>query len=252
MKCIVDGIATEYTMIGHGKPVVLMHGWGTSLKDMQGLAKVLSESFHVISVDFPGFGGSERPKEVWGVGDYAIFIQKFLDKINVKEIFMVVGHSFGGRVVIAACGRGIMNPQKVVLIGSAGIKHSSSVRTKVFKGIAKTGKVVAALPGLGAIKDGARRKLYAAAGTSDYIDAGEMKEIFSKVIDEDLQVDASKIPQPTLLVWGEHDNASPVSDAQRLHQLIKASKLVIIPRAGHFVHNDDTQGVMKAIRDFLA
>lgn len=251
MKCIVEGIATEYAVSGKGPIIMLLHGWGTSSRDMENLARELANSYCVITLDFPGFGSSERPAEVWGVGDYATFVQKFLEKINISDIYALIGHSFGGRVIIAGCARNIIKPNKIVLIGSAGIKHSADMKTTVFKGLAKSGKALLSLPGLSKYSSRAKLKLYEKAGSMDYLEAGGMKDIFSKVIHEDLQSDAAEIVQSTLLIWGSKDEASPVADAKQFHKLITHSHLEIIEGAGHFVHHDETTKVQMLIKRFL-
>jgi pimeloyl-ACP methyl ester carboxylesterase len=95
-----------------------------------------------------------------------------------------------------------------------------------------------------------RQKLYSRLG-SDYLSAGNMKGIYLNVIREDLSSSATKIHNPTLLIWGDHDAATPLKEGVRLSQLIQGSTLKIIEGSGHFVHQEQPQKVAEYINDFL-
>lgn len=252
MKLIADNLAINYLEAGSGKVVVLLHGWGTSVKDMQGLSQHLAEKFRVISIDLPGFGSSQQPTDAWYVGDYATCVASVLAKLGITDVYAIVGHSFGGRVTIKGLSQGSFKPQKAILIGSAGIKHADSARNMGYKFLAKTGKAALSLPGLNKLSDRARQKLYKSAGSADYANAGSMKQIFINTINEDLTTAAATIQIPTLLIWGEHDEESPVEDAKQFNQLIAESKLHVIPHTGHFVHNEAPAQVYPLIDEFLS
>ena len=61
----IDGVALHYTVQGSGKPLILMHGWGCSHSTVESIAAVASKTNTVYNVDFPGFGDSPEPPEVW-------------------------------------------------------------------------------------------------------------------------------------------------------------------------------------------
>lgn len=242
---------TNYIKKGDGPLIVVLHGWSTSAQNMMTVIDALASSYTVLALDLPGFGGSQQPREAWSVGDYAEFVLHVLQKLGYDQPHALIGHSFGGRVSIKGVGKNIICPNKLVLIGSAGIKHSASLRNKTYGMIAKSGKAVLSLPGLSRFSEKAKRTLYDRAGASDYLAAGTMKDIFVKTINEDLQASASRIEIPTLLVWGENDDQSPVSDARIFEKVIKKSKLHVIAGAGHFVHVDEPNEVNRLIREFL-
>lgn len=253
MKCIVDKLAIEYSRKGRGQIILLLHGWGAKGDTFRELALRLASKYEVISVDFPGFGGSDMPRETWGIYEYALFLRHFLKKIDVepKRLHAVIAHSFGGRVAIMAEYHEMIMPAKNAFIGIAGIKHSNSIRNRVYKGIAKSGKSVLSLPGFGRVRHKARTLLYKSAGSSDYLEAGQMRDIFSRVINEDLQTKLPHIQARTLLLWGENDDSSPLADARRYDQLIPDSVLKVIPDTGHFVYLDEPDVTAKIVQDFL-
>ena len=96
-----------------------------------------------------------------------------------------------------------------------------------------------------------RDKIYKKMGAEDYVATPELKETFINVIDEDLTHYLEKITQQTLLIWGENDDATPVSQAKIMKEKIKNSKLIVVPNAGHFSFVDKPEIVGKEIFNFI-
>lgn len=251
MKVLVDGQLIEYKDEGKGKAVLLLHGWGSSLATFNEMATYLSKKFRVIRLDFPGFGASPKPSNDWGVEQYARLTAAFLKKLKVTELHAVAGHSFGGRVIIKGFSTKVLTADKVVLLGAAGPKPSQKAKKLIFQSIAKVGKAATALPGLRKLRPKLQRKLYAAAGSTDYLEAQAMRQIFLNTVNEDLLPEVSAIDVSTLMIWGENDQEVPVSDARRMQALIKRSELIVVPDAGHFVHIDDAAEVKTRLEAFL-
>jgi pimeloyl-ACP methyl ester carboxylesterase len=253
MNAVVNGVLTHYEAAGDTKlPVaLLLHGWAADVNSLAGLAVHLQGRYRVVRVDLPGFGGSERPPADWHIVDYARFIRDFAAKIGVKKIGLLIGHSFGGRITIKAVASGVLAPQKIVLLGSGGIQHSHTVRNQAYKILAKTGKLVTALPGLRQFRSALRGILYESAGSTDYLRSGEMKQIFLHSINEDLRGDATKITIPALLIWGEGDDQTPPADGKLLAQAIPGAQLHIIKNAGHYVQLDAPAEVAALIDAFI-
>ncbi len=65
-----------------------------------------------------------------------------------------------------------------------------------------------------------------------------MKEIYLKIISEDLSEYLSKIKIPTVIIWGNKDNVTPIKDAYFINSRIKNSKLEIFPGIGHNFHSE--------------
>lgn len=251
MKIIIGEQLINYTDEGKGDVILMLHGWGANLHSFDEMTKWLARKYRVVRLDLPGFGGSPRPTEDWHIGDYAQMVTDFLDKKNIN-VHAAIVHSFGGRVIIKAVGNGMIDVDKLVLMGSGGIKHSNSPRQTMYKAIAKTGKGIMKLPGINRLELRARAQLYKTAKATDYIESNELKQIFLNAINEDMRDVAVKIKVPTLLLWGSQDQDTPIADAQIFHTKIKNSKLVILPGAGHFVYLDDADGAKSAIESFLS
>ena len=78
-----------------------------------------------------------------------------------------------------------------------------------------------------------------------------MQDVFKVVVEEDLDPCAKNISVPTLLIWGENDLSTPISQAKVLQSLIKNSKLHIIPNTDHFSFIEKSQEVVELIEGFL-
>jgi pimeloyl-ACP methyl ester carboxylesterase len=248
MQIVVDALLTQYEMQGKGKLVLLLHGWGDSSKGLAVLQKTLAKQCCVISLDLPGFGGTEAPKDVWGLNDYAVFVAHFLQKIGEKKLGTLVGHSNGGAIAVRGLGQGILQADKLVLMASAGIRGEYKGRIKALRLVTKAGKALT-MPLPRSIKQGLRKKVYNTVG-SDMLVAEHLQETFKKVVTDDVRADAAQLTVPTLLIYGENDESTPVTYGELFHQAIDGSTLEVLPGAGHFVHLDRPEQVAKAIEEF--
>ena len=246
---MVDGLAVEYQDEGTGMVLLFLHGWMDTLHTFDGLARILAPHYRIVRLDLPGFGESEMPKETWDLDKYAHFVDDFIYKLNL-EVDVIVGHSFGGRVIIKGVSMGTLRPRKIILIGSAGIAQRNTARNFFFNIVAKIGRVITSIPPLHFWKEKIRKRFYRRIG-SDYASAGVLRETFLKTISEDLSENAKKVEVPALLIWGSDDTETPLSDGERLARLIPDVKLEVLQGAGHFVHREKPEGVAQLIKDFV-
>jgi pimeloyl-ACP methyl ester carboxylesterase len=251
MKVIVDDLATEYRDEGNpnGQVVLLLHGWRNELHSFDALVHELAPQYRIVRLDLPGFGGTEVPRTTWELNDYVGFVGDFIKKLGLK-VDVLIGHSLGGRIMIKGLGEDVFHPKKAVLIASAGIAKRKTVRNQIFKGIAKTGRAITSIPPLFSLREKLRNRLYAYAG-SDYNNAGPLKDTFVKLISEDLSAAASRISVPTLLLWGDHDMETPLSDGERLSRLIPGAILKVFPGTGHHVHQERSVAIAETMKEFI-
>lgn len=79
----------------------------------------------------------------------------------------------------------------------------------------------------------------------------QLQETFKKTVRQDVQVDAAQILEPTLLIYGEKDRATPPLFGEIYQNLINGSMLEIVGGAGHFVHHDKPKEVNLLVEEFL-
>lgn len=249
----INNIEINYIKEGNGdKSILLLHGWGANIDLFRGIINNLSSTHTVYALDMPGFGKTSEPKAPWCVDDYVDFVIKFIEKMKINKLSLL-GHSFGGRVIIKLVNREKLKFEidKLVLVDSAGIlpkNKKKTIKTRVYKVL----KV--------AVGNKISRKMFPNAleslkkkfGSEDYRNAsGVMRETLVKVVNEDLEPLLSNISQSTLLVWGTNDTATPISDAKIMEQLIPDSGIVEIKGAGHYSFLEQPQLVNAVLNSFL-
>ncbi len=252
MNTVINGYNICYNKKGDGdETVVILQGWGTHLGMYDSIADILKEKYTVIQFDFPGFGGSDEPREPWNVDAYADFFCELMQELGVKKATLI-GHSYGGRVIIKLAARESIpfEINNIVLIDSAGIMPKRSFaqkmkirRYKVLKKILNMKLVYALFPEL--IDDWRSRQ-----GSADYRNASDMmKKCMVMAVNEDLTDLLPKIKQETLLIWGDKDTATPIGDAKIMDEMIPDSGLAVIPGTGHFSFLENPRvfaGIMKS------
>jgi pimeloyl-ACP methyl ester carboxylesterase len=249
MQVVVDTLITHYETKGKGKTILLLHGWADSAAGLQNLQNDLAKKYTVIAIDLPGAGSTQPPPRPWGLDDYAQFLQHFLQKIDAAPLHALVGHSNGGAIAIRGVASGLLSSDKLVLLASAGIRGTDRGRLGALRLLAKAGKIVT-MPLPKAVKRRLRSGLYKQVG-SDMLVAEHLQETFKKVVTDDVRNDAAQLSQPTLLIYGEKDDAAPVWYGEAYRDVIPEATLEILPGAGHFVHLDRPQEVARFIEEFV-
>ncbi len=249
MFVLVDNLKINYEESGQGNALLLLHGWKNDLTIWNEITLLLN-NYRIIRLDLPGFGKSDLPPQSWNISNYAEFLNKFLEKLNVSKTILM-GHSFGGRIVIKF---GVLYPDKIsklVLVDSGGIRLKSFRRFFIFI-LAKLGKIFWLFPLLRLKKDEWRKKFYEAIKVGDYLEPSQiLKKTFLKIIAEDLRNEAKKINLPTLIVWGEKDLITPLNEGYLLASSIKTSRLIPIKDASHWPFIDKKEDFIKILTNFL-
>lgn len=238
MNIVVDGYNICYKTTGTGdKTVVILQGWGTDLGVYDSVAGVIDGSrYRVIQFDFPGFGGSDEPKEPWDVDGFADFFCRFMEVMQVKQATLI-GHSYGGRVIIKLAARESIPFEitNIILIDSAGVLPVRTTaqkwkirKYKILKKFLNMKLIYAMFPEV--IDDWRSRQ-----GSADYRNATPMmRQCMVKAVNEDLTELLPKIRQEVLLIWGDQDTATPIRDAHIMEEKIPNCGLAVIPGTGHF------------------
>lgn len=229
--------AEEVSSAG-GSPVLLLHGWGQNLECMRLLGDLLAKHYGVYLIDLPGFGKSERPETDWDTVEYATFMARFIEENNLGKVHLI-GHSFGGRVGIRLACRYPDRVASLTLINSGGLKRvlkgKSLWRAKFIGWLGKAVKTADRTLGTKLFESWFAPKY----GSRDYRNAGDLRNILVRTVNEDVTIDASKVPVRTFLLWGEKDDETPVEMGYRLTRLIPNSRLLVLPDKDHFPFIDE-------------
>lgn len=96
-----------------------------------------------------------------------------------------------------------------------------------------------------------QEQYYQRFASEDYLSAGPLRETFLRVIEQDLSDYAARIQAPTVLVWGDHDQDTPLWQGRRLEQIIPDAGLIVFQGAGHFSYLERLEDFVRITRHFL-
>ncbi len=258
-KILIRGLETNYKIIEDEKTslpasgqVLILHGWGSSSDSWIKVQEILSKNgFKVICPDFPGFGKSKTPLKIWRLDDYLAWLVEFINFLNLEN-FSVLAHSFGGRVAIKLAARYPDKIKKLVLCSPAGLRIKPNLKRRMALLIASFGDAVFSLKPLRVFKDAVRNMFYLFLRRADYVKTkGIMREMFKKILKEDLLPLLSRINIETLLAWGKNDKLIPLKYASIFKANIKDSKLEVLTGVGHSPHLEAPGKLSEIIIKFL-
>ncbi len=243
----VRGQKTRLLRAGEGPPVVVLHGWGGRIESMTPVITCLRAHMEVIALDLPGFGGSPLPEGVWGTPDYAAYVRDALTDLGIERAAFV-GHSFGAKTALYLASTHPELAEKVVATGASGLRTPPSMTARAKRLVSKGARLAGKLGPPGRIIRGA---IYDRIASTDYKEAGDLRPILVKVVNEDIAPLLPRITSPTLLIWGTNDDSVPVAHARRMESLIPDAGLVLFEGAGHFAYLDEADRFCRVIRNFL-
>ncbi|HEX2241189.1 MAG TPA: alpha/beta hydrolase [Actinomycetota bacterium] len=242
------GQKTRLAELGSGDPVVVLHGWGGRIESMTPTINCLARHYRVVAVDLPGFGDAPVPQGAWTTADYAIFIRDLLQGRGVERAHFV-GHSFGAKVSLYLAATHQHAVDKLVLVGSSGLRSAPSLRTRIKRSASRAARAAGYLGPPGRVL---RDSIYSRIASQDYRDAGPLRPILVRVVNEDFAYLLPRIKASTLLVWGSRDDAVPLAHARQMEKSIPDAGLVVFEGAGHFAYLDEPDRFCRIVRHFFA
>ena len=247
----IDGANINYLVKGKGQPLILIHGHGESIYTWRRNIDGLAERFTTYALDLKGFGDSDKPLD----GDYSVpamaeLVLKFMHVLKIENPVLVC-RSFAGKIGI----RAILNDPScfggLVLLGSAIGEFKiwpgflamadEGVGEKIMQAQNETNikPVVESLHDksytvtaedihqfLRPSKSEASINAYLAYFRGFLSDGGSLLE------------ELEKITVPTFIIWGRNDAFISPNHGELIKNRIKNSKLEILDKAGHNVHED--------------
>jgi len=263
---VVDGMRLNYVSAGSGRPVVLIHGNPGSYEDYTlAVVERLAQSYYVIAFDRPGHGYSERHDSVQTTVEVqARVIRDALQKLAVEK-HVLVGHSWGGSLALAAAVAYGKELAGIVLLAPAAYPSASIEWWSLVPHLPLIGNIFvrSLTPFLG--RAVVRKSLKEAYAPQDLQEgyAERSLELWMKpdrirasAYDErtlgaslaGLSEHYRDIQVPVVIVTGAADRLlNPEEHAYPLHKIIKHSKLVVLPETGHQLPQTRPDAVISAI-----
>ncbi len=218
-------------------PLFMLHGWGQSLDMLLPLGKLLAKRSPTYLLDLPGFGKSGLPDAVWSSFDYADRLVAYMDENHIDQADFL-GHSFGGKIALSFAIRYPQRIRRLVVIAASGLPRQRTLLEKCRRQTIRwMGKGIKKFDHL-ASSDYYTSYFSQRFGSADYRQAGKMRPILVRSVNEDLSPCIPQIRAPTLLIWGEQDTETPPEMAHRMHNLIPSSTILLLPHKGHMPFQD--------------
>lgn len=263
-ECLAGVESRSATVAGHrvhylaegpssGPAVVLVHGLGGRAEDWSNLAPFLAKAgYRVYMPDLPGYGRSEQPADFsYSVPDEAGVVVGFLDVLSLKQVDLG-GWSMGGWIVQRIA---IDDPDRVrrlMLFDSAGLYAKPAWDTALFTSAtpqqlkqfyALLMPVPPNVPGFVA------RDILRITKQRAWI---THRAIASMLTGRDVTDSLlPKLKMPVLIVWGQLDRITPLSQGEKIHELIPQSQLEVIPGCGHLAPAQCTAQIGPKVLEFV-
>lgn len=256
MEITINQLKINYEVAGEGKPLLLLHGWGACIASFAPVIHALSTAGRkVYAIDFPGFGQSDEPKVPMTVKDYAELVASLIEQLDIAGTDIIC-HSFGGRVSIVLAATHPHLVEKIVFTDAAGLRKKRTLRYycrvytyKLMKRSARN-RFLSGFFRLLGIDVKAR---VANACSEDYkqLKSDVMRKTFINTVNEDLRRYLPLIQAPSLMVYGENDQDTPVYFGEIMAKEIPDGGLVVLKDAGHFSYLDQFAQYIKIVKVFL-
>lgn len=260
-RATVDRRTVRYLDAGSGWPVVLIHAFPLNADMWRPQLERVPEGWRFIAPDLRGFG----PESVGESGpvtldDMAADVAGLLDSLGIDPA-VIGGLSMGGYVTLALFR---MAPERF----SGMILADTKAQADTAEGLDARRKMIALARAEGPA--GVAQSMLSRLLGSTSIDRrpelidkvkamiatgrtqGIVAAVEAMMGRPDSTRDLSRISFPTLVIVGEEDVLTPVSDAVAMENQISRSRLVILPEAGHLSNLEVPDGFALAVSDFLA
>jgi pimeloyl-ACP methyl ester carboxylesterase len=223
---------------GTGKDLVFLHGYLSSKEAFAAQIVYFSKFYRVTALDFLGFGKSKPLEKPFSVGDYAEWTKSALRLLDVENP-NVIAHSFGCRVAVKMAAIYENAFDKIVLTGPAGVIMNRGFRYKCKVRAYRFVKRFA--------PNYAERKF----GSEEYRSLSPiMKESYKKIVNEDLRGCAKQVENPVLIIEGEEDKTTPLSEAKVYLQHLQNGQLQTMS-GGHFAFAENATQFCLLAEEFL-
>lgn len=252
---------------GHGKPLLLIHGLGSSLRTWDTILDPLAAQREVVAIDLPGFGGTPPLSGKPTIAALTDAVVAFLKEHDLHGID-VAGSSMGARIALELARRGDVGA--AVALDPGGFWKAGEVRffeLSIGASIRLVRALQPAMPFMTA-NPVTRTLLFAQfsarpwqlpAGTTlnemrDFASSPTIMETLHELVHGPAQEGAPEgsTRGPIVIGWGRSDRVTLPSQAQRAQELFPGSRLHWFDRAGHFPHWDAPGATARLILEATA
>ena len=271
MRLDRSGLNVRYAELGDpaNPPLSLLHGVPENLQCWYAVAPLLAEKYHVLALDWPGFGGSDAlpSSEDYTSRRFADVVVDFMDSLHIPQADLVATDI----AVLPSLLVGLEHPSRVsklaVMDGIpfARPQYSSwELRSFAKRGSIRGNAMVRwfprALAEISYFKGFYRGHSIPAEVRREFLADGMRKtnqEAFLSYFQnfhigqKYFEPRAHELKTPVLVVWGKYDRFISVKLAYEIVEKLPHAKLEIIEKSGHYVHMDTPRELVQVLTTFL-
>jgi pimeloyl-ACP methyl ester carboxylesterase len=251
---------------GRGNPrsILLVHGIGDEgARDYLDHIAWLAESFHVVAVDLPGFGASDKANVLYSPESYARVLKHVADRF-LRRPFVLVGHSMGAVASLRYAAAYPDDVERLVVADAPGVLHRYAA-TSQFLAHLGLEFVPPFLDPLERFANLARRVLAPLERLTldpqvilsspqlrqSLLGSDPAKIAGLAVVSEDLRRVLPDVRADTLIVWGGQDTIAPLRTGKVLALKLPNARLVVIERAAHTPMQETPERFRAVLEAFL-
>jgi len=253
MSCFIE-------IMGQGKPLVMLHGWGMNSAVWERVVKRLSANYRLFLVDLPGMGQS-RPVYPYHLHSVAEAVAE-----EIPGVSTILGWSLGGLVAQQIALNQPDRVEKLILVGTNpcfvsqpdwqhGIdaRHFEQFNARFAQDFNATLLNFLTLQCMHA-KDARAtvRQLRTAFAAKPTPSQDHLNQALEILLQTDLREEVSRLFQPTLLIHGDRDTLAPVSAAHWLAMHMQRASLRVISGAAHAPFLSHAEVFCDAVDGFMA
>jgi len=268
-----DGLEVAYFDEGQGgTTIIFIHGLGSYAPAWKKNIEGLRDTYRCIAIDLPGYGKSSKGKYEASMTYYATIVKDFMNALDLESA-VLAGHSMGGQIAITAA---LAYPDKVdrlLLMAPAGFETFHKGQKEWFRTVLTPTAVK--LTTVDQIRENIAWNFYEMPEEATFMidDRIAMRsaegfdaycyiipECVKGMVDEPVFDHLPEVKQPTLVFFGQNDNLIPnrflnggkTEDiGQQGVEQIPNARLLMVEKAGHFVHFERSELVNKEIKAFI-
>jgi pimeloyl-ACP methyl ester carboxylesterase len=263
-RITLSGTEVAYDVLGYGPPLVLVHGTPSNSSIWRNVALRLADRFSVYTYDLPGFGQSGRGEGLdASISNQARVLAELVEALDLTAP-SIAGHDIGGATVLRAHLIEGVPFGCIALVDSVALRPWITPTTRHVKANLDVYRTMPTATFEAVVASHLRTATHRPLDeptVEAYLGQwrGERGQRFylqkDRQLDErdtaDFEPLLPSISVPVRIVWGENDAWLPPATAERLHELIPGSDLVLLPRTGHFAMEDSPGEVAATLFDFF-
>jgi pimeloyl-ACP methyl ester carboxylesterase len=263
-RITVSGGEISYDVLGYGPSLILVHGTPSRSYIWRDVASRLADRFTVYVFDLLGFGQSERREGL----DVSISGQSrvLADLVEAWELDApsVAGHDIGGAIALRTHLLEGVSFGCIALLDSVVLRPWITPTTRHVKAhldVYRTMPVKTFEAILASHLRTATHKPLDEHAFATYLEGWRGESGQRLYLNKDAQLDERDTAEfepllpsvgvPVSIIWGEQDAWLDPALAERLHELIPGSDLLVLPETGHFAMEDSPQHITAALLDFF-